>query len=181
MKRLFFAILLPDEIKDDLCDLRINSFDINWISWENYHLSLQFLGDGFSGSDTENIIHKIHTLRMKKIDLILSSVGFFGSEKNPRMLWAGVEKNGDLLDLREQIVSSLRHTYPHVEIKKFIPHVSLGRPSGMSFEEVGTFLQSFSLYKSETIKIDSFYLMESVLTKNGARYNILEEFELFEF
>ncbi len=87
MKRLFLAIEIPEDIRDELCDLRINTYNVSWIPFDNIHLTLQFLGDGFSDSDIESICSKLSRVRNSTFKLVLNSVGFFGSEANPRVLY----------------------------------------------------------------------------------------------
>ncbi|EQC45648.1 RNA 2',3'-cyclic phosphodiesterase [Bacteriovorax sp. Seq25_V] len=180
MKRLFLAIEIPEDIRDDLLDLRINTFNVNWTPFENMHLTLQFLGDSFNDNDVESICSKLSRVRNSAFDLTLSSVGYFGSENNPRVLYCGVEKEQTLLDLQKQIVDSLRSFEFDMEVRKYIPHVTLGRPKKLPYEEVARFLQSFSIFRSEVFHVDKYLLMESILTRHGPVYNVLEEFELYE-
>lgn len=180
MKRLFTAINIPEDIRDDLCDLRINSYDVNWTSWDNYHLTIKFLGEEINRYQEKEIISKLGKLHMPAFDLTLSSVGYFGSESNPRVLWAGVGEADKLKALNHQVVESLRGLELGMEEKKYKPHVTLGRPKRLRYEKVAEFLQSYSTFKSPSFHVDSFLLMRSELTRHGPVYTIEEEFELFE-
>ncbi len=128
-----------------------------------------------------DIIYKLNRLRFPKFSVALSSVGFFGSERAPRVLWAGIDKNPTLSLMQKEIVDSLRGLDLNLEKKKFVPHVTLGRPSrNLSYEQVAEFLKAHSTYRSEEIDVDRYFLMESQLTRQGAHYSIVEEFELEE-
>ena len=50
----------------------------------------------------------------------------------------------------------------------------------MPYEEVARFLQTFSVYKSEVFHVDKYFLMESIQTRHGPVYTVVEEFELYE-
>ena len=45
MPRLFTAIELPDEIRDELYRLRMPLPGARWLRPENYHITLRFAGD----------------------------------------------------------------------------------------------------------------------------------------
>jgi 2'-5' RNA ligase len=181
MKRLFLAINIPDEIKDELCDLRITTPEVSWVRWQNYHLTLKFLGGAISSSDEMEIIRRVSQIKMEPFNLRLSSVGFFGSEKKPRILWCGVSEEPSLRELNKRCsesLASLGLIKKSDQIMKFYPHVTLGRPKKLRYEKVAEFLQTFSTYRSEVFPIDSFYLMRSDLTSEGAVYTVEEEFKL---
>ncbi len=178
MKRLFLAIDIPEDIKDDLLDLRINALDVNWTAWENYHLTLKFLGDELSARDEKDIIYKLEKLSFEEMTISIQSVGFFGSERNPRVLYAGIEKSDLLLDLQRGIIKSLENQNFMLEKTKYIPHITLGRPKKLSYEKVAQFLQLFSTFRSREFKVDKYYLIESSLTRHGPHYQKVHEFEL---
>ena len=180
MKRLFLSIDLPEFVRDDLIDLRISSHDVKWTMWDNYHLTLKFLGDDINRHTEADIIYKLERLSFERFPLALSSVGYFGSEKKPRVLYAGVESNLKLLELQKGLVDSLRNLDIELENKKYVPHVTLGRPLKLSYEKVAEFMQSFSTYRSDEFLVDKFYLMQSELTRHGAHYSIIHEFELHQ-
>lgn len=181
MKRLFLAIDIPEDIRDELLDLRINSLDVNWTSWDNYHLTLKFLGDNINRHVESDIIHKIERLSFEKMTLSLSSVGYFGSERNPRVLYAGLESSELLMDLQKGLVDSLRSLDLDLEKSKYIPHVTLGRPKKLGYDKVAQFMQHFSTFRSRSFEVDRYYLMESELTRHGPYYSILHEFELKQY
>ncbi len=175
------AFDIPEDIRDDLLDLRISSNEVNWVCWDNYHLTLKYLGDSVARQAEKDVVKKLETLRFKKIDIEIHSVDFFGSSHHPRMLYAGIEKNPELMQMQRELVSSLRALDLDLEKKKFVPHVSLGRPSKkLGYERVAEFLKAFSTYRSGPISLDRFYLMESILGRNGAHYSILEEFLMYD-
>jgi len=181
MKRLFLAIKIPDQIKDELCELRISTANIHWSPWANYHLTLKYLGDDISPKDEEIIKETLADLNFSSFDLELSTVGIFGKEKNPRIIWCGVTESPELRELQkqcQQILTSLELSGQASQTMKFHPHITLGRPKKLHPDELAEFLQAFMGYKSQTFHVDSFYLMRSLLNNEGAVYTVEHEISL---
>lgn len=177
--RLFVGLDLPEETKDDLYDISDLQTGFRWISPDNYHLTLFFLGES-THSELESIHHALDGLQEEAFNLDISKLDYFGHKREPRILWAGIEKNDKLLALQKSIVRALRNLGFDFEYRKFVPHISLAKLKGASYEQLGHFLQSHSPFRLPPIEINHFQLFQSHLRPEGAQYQVLESYPLLD-
>ena len=95
--RCFIAIDIDRKLKDALSDLQrrlisdadIRKGDVKWVSPDDIHLTLKFLGEVKDEVVVEvcNIVKAV-TARHKSFELDVESVGHFGG-KSARILWVG--------------------------------------------------------------------------------------------
>ncbi|MFH1575819.1 MAG: 2'-5' RNA ligase family protein [Candidatus Nealsonbacteria bacterium] len=167
MHRIFIAINLPEDIKNQLVGLqeKIDGLfqspsPIRWTKKDNLHVTLEFLGnlsddevikackntEEFSGG------HEPFTVTLNKIS--------YGPPKKmpPRMIWVTAEKIAEL---------------------NLTPHITLGRIQSWEFrqiepEERPDVAQEINL----NFEVNSIEVMESRLKRNGPDYTILESCQL---
>lgn len=188
MIRLFVAIDLPHEIKDELLNIKMGIPSANWKQREQIHLTLRFIGEV-----QEPFFREIGTtlsqIKMSPFTLRMQAVGCFHSQRSPRILWVGVSKSDELQSLHRKIDKTLQSLGLPAEGKKFFPHVTLARFSnpnrcnhnGHSFNNffrISDFLQHFSLYKSTPFSVNCFHLYSSNLTPKRAIYQIEQSYPL---
>ncbi len=129
--RLFIAVDLPVEIKQallklqsDLKQLGINGF---WKSPDNFHITLEFLGE----IDPNKVAALTETMSIvvrhyKPFNLSITGIGAFPSLKKPHTLWTAV--SGSLKEL-ERLKQDLHHELKSngfkLDERKFKPHISL--------------------------------------------------------
>ncbi|HBE12955.1 MAG TPA: RNA 2',3'-cyclic phosphodiesterase [Clostridiales bacterium] len=124
--RLFIAIDLSDEMKDELekstCVLKTRGrgrFPLR----ENYHLTLVFLGKTNRVNDIKKAMDMLETT---PFDLKLSSCGRFQREGGD-VVWAGIEKNPILENLVYTLTDNLRNMGFSVENRPYKAHITLAR------------------------------------------------------
>jgi 2'-5' RNA ligase len=133
--RLFIAFAVPQEVQKEIGraqgQLRRSSppSAIRWTRPEQFHLTLKFLGD--LPSDQFEAL-KISVSRVcagfSAIKLSAHGVGFFPSEKRPRVIWVGIDdNNGQLAELHRWIDSVVQPFAPTEKTERFIGHITLGR------------------------------------------------------
>ncbi|MBF0287506.1 MAG: RNA 2',3'-cyclic phosphodiesterase [SAR324 cluster bacterium] len=168
MPRLFISLDFPSHIEEqllELCDLSLDS--ASWVDPAHMHLTLRFIGD-VDETMFDDVIHALGGIHLSEFPLSLKEVGFFPPRKQPRILWAGVEKNEMLLLLRNKIESRLRRLQLPPDKRKFHPHITLARLRNGSAAEVGMYLSQYNLFHTEPFFITEFSLYSSVLTPRGA-------------
>ena len=169
MIRLFVALEIPEAVKDRLATLGGGVPGARWMSEDQLHLTLRFIGDV-----ADNVAHDIDDtlvgLRAPGFNLELAGVGEFGG-KNPRALWAGVRANDALLHLQRKIETALQRIGLPAEERKFTPHVTLARLKAAPREKVAAFLAHHSLFSSAQFPVHQFVLFSSHLGSGGSVYH----------
>ena len=169
-QRLFIAIELPQEIKDQITAICGDMHGIKWTRPEGMHLTLQFIG-GKSEEEKKGICKLLDKIESKSFALKLKNVGHFGNRGKARVLWIGVEENETLLMLQERISTSLTSAnYIEPESRAFSPHTTLARPKNLPLSQIQPFLDKNKAFEVEPFTVGSFHLFSSKTTSKGAIY-----------
>ncbi|GBD91925.1 2'-5'-RNA ligase [bacterium BMS3Abin04] len=182
MNRLFIALDLPDDILDDIVELRdrIYSVDKN-VRWEpknKLHITLKFLGD-VSSDLTGSILLNLKELTesYSKILLIPGKFGLFYRYKLPKILWLGFKFDNNLFNLRNKINLSFKYLGFEIDEKKFHPHITLLRiKESYDLNKIKQFL-SYDLQINE-FTCNQISLIKSELNRNGSVYTNIKSFNL---
>lgn len=175
--RLFVAIALPQEIKDSIATLRGGIPDARWISAENAHVTLAFIGE-VQAPEMADISLALGRIRHPEFELAIEDVGIFGSNKRPRILWAGVRRDDSLMLLHKKIVTAIESVGARVDDRQFRPHITLARIHKSPYERIRNYLSDHALFKTRTIPVTHFSLFSSHLSSNGAIYEEEMSFDL---
>ncbi|MCM3786693.1 RNA 2',3'-cyclic phosphodiesterase [Neobacillus mesonae] len=131
--RLFTAVRLPDELKSNIhhwMELHKNELPFrNWTHKEDYHITLQFLGDT-DASDLEKLHQALKeaAIHVQPFPLKIGDPGYFGSDRSPRVFWRGVEGELDsLFLLYKSIVESTVPLGFVPEDRPYRPHITTAR------------------------------------------------------
>ncbi|OLN32830.1 RNA 2',3'-cyclic phosphodiesterase [Desulfosporosinus metallidurans] len=163
--RLFIGIELPDAIKQTLLEfqseLRHHGVDGLWKSEENFHITLEFLGELDHNAlpiITETLSKGVR--KHSRFMLSIGGLGAFPSFKRPHTLWTGVGGSLSELDqLRDEIHTELAKNGFILEDRKFKPHITLAsRPK----------LYDIDLSVFHTKKLGEFIVKEVVLFESRA-------------
>ncbi len=181
--RTFIAIPLPGECQSMLervqASLRSFKADVRWTAIPSIHLTLKFLGE----IDRELLPSLSDTLRgtvaLQPVSLCIRGLGGFPSLHSPRVIWCGVEgESAKLAELQAAVERACGTLGFAQEDRKFHPHLTLGRVQGkknlqplLDYIRIGTEVEA-------SFTVDHFNLYQSVLTPHGAKYTVLEKFEL---
>lgn len=132
-ERLFIAVTLPKNLSELLKKACAEwSGEMKFAKWthsEDYHITLQFLGD-VSRKDIPELLKalKVITGKCEPFTLRLENIGTFGSPHAPRVLFAGI--SGDLAklaDLQQHVVSATSAVGFTAETREYHPHITLAR------------------------------------------------------
>jgi 2'-5' RNA ligase len=117
-------------------------------------------------------------LKHPTFDMDIEGVGVFGSNKRPRVLWAGVRNISPLTLLHQKVVAAVESTGATVDDRRFRPHITLARVHNSPYERVRNYLSDHGLFKTRTISVTDFGLYSSHLASSGAIYNEEVSFDL---
>ena len=171
--RLFVSIDLPKEVQENLQYWLPSLPELRNTKKEQLHLTLLFIGE----SDEDQvclITEKLHTVQFEPFQMVIKGVGAFPGRKNPRVIWAGVEENDELMDLQKQISIKLSGFIDEAGNHSFKPHITLARVN-RHFR----FNKSDALFeKSESVSLTvaSVSLKKSILSQEGSTHTVLETF-----
>ena len=158
------------ELRDQLADEAIK-----WVDERNMHLTLKFLGE-----TEEKLIAEIKkdlekmSGRFSPFDITLKGFGYFGSRRQPTVLYAGVFNQEILAQMAERTDHFTSQLGFEPESRPFKAHLTLGRIKYLRNTE--GFLKTVDLYKEvqfQVAKIDEITLFESILSREGPVYKPL--------
>lgn len=176
MHRIFIGLSFPEVVADALLQLQSGLEGARWLPEENFHMTLQFVGDADRHGLAE--IHSaLADIVAPAFDLRLSGCGFFGDRK-PRALWIGAETSPGLAHLQSKTATALARAGFPGERRKFHPHVTLAYLGGVFREEVAAFCAMHGLFSRGPFPTNEFHLYESHLGRGGSHYEILESYAL---
>jgi len=179
--RLFVALQISEEIRAAIAALgrELKQLDDSW-KWtreENLHVTLKFLGE-IPSDKLESIRQALRGMTGEwPIEVKFSGLGFFPSERRPRVLWVGMKAPPSLPALGAAIDAALGKVGVPKEEREFTPHLTLARNKA---ERIAPKLRE-ALAKCSTkefgmMDASSFHLIESKLKSTGPEYTTLESF-----
>ena len=177
MYRLFVAIELPPSVKQELARIALGVPGARWLEADEIHLTLRFIGevDGDVYRDVAGVLGEIDT---PAFPLVLKGVGHFPPRGEPRILWAGVERNQELQRLHGRVESALGRVGVPPDDRKFSPHVTLARLKHTPPERVGRYLTQYGLFRTDPFPVTEFALFSSQLGSKRAVHRLEEAYPL---
>jgi RNA 2',3'-cyclic 3'-phosphodiesterase len=126
MPRLFVGLEIPAEIGERLSSLRGGLPGARWISAENYHLTLRFIGD-IDGRTAEEVDAALAEARPRHpVTITFDSLDSFGGDR-PHAVIAKVRMTRELTELQADVERIVRRAGLPPERRKFVPHVTVAR------------------------------------------------------
>ncbi len=184
--RLFIAIQVPERvkllasiIKDEL--LPANA-DIKWVEYENYHLTLKFLGE----VDIKAIVQireKLEKAAQESapFNLTITRPGYFPGRNRPRVLYLVISGQTHMAEeLGNRIDAGLSELGFKPDPRRRF-HLTMGRfRSEKNKEKLLNIAENLQQKMDIRFQVNQFYLMESQLSKQGPAYKVLEVINLSE-
>lgn len=128
--RLFTAIDLPADILLRLDRLLIALRPealIKWNPLDNLHITLKFIGE-WPEARLEELHEALSAVtRREAFAIEVKDLGWFPSERSPRVLWAGVHGREALVDLVRELEDRLEAIGIKKEEREFSAHLTLAR------------------------------------------------------
>ncbi len=130
--RCFIAIGMPDKtahrITSLIEQLKPLSHAVKWVTPENPHLTLKFLGEADEDKVPEIIgALKDTTSAHMRFMINVHGTGVFPNTSWPKVIWVGLESEGGLLALHSEIESAVEPLGFAPEKRAFTPHLTIGR------------------------------------------------------
>lgn len=174
MKRLFVAVPLTEEIKEQITPLReelkASGADLKLVALENLHFTLKFLGD-VDENKIPAIVEKLFLLQWKPFSLSVRGVGVFPSLERINVVWVGIE-SVELIALMKKINQTLN--YIRKEEHPETPHLTIARvKSGRNKEQLPLLAEKYKNTLFGEMKVDKIILFESGLGKDGLKYEMV--------
>lgn len=180
--RAFLAISVPEEVRilaDQIKEKLAGRVKIKWVEYENYHLTVKFLGD-VNAAQVKQINDLMRTAgeNCPAFQLKVNGLGFFPNRFRPRVMWLGMGGEIDKAHFLGDRVDNYLYDLGFEPEKQHRFHLTLGRIR--SEIETDKMLDLVAALKVKPInfQIDEFHLMESILRKEGPVYKIIDTFTL---
>jgi RNA 2',3'-cyclic 3'-phosphodiesterase len=176
MLRLFVGIEFPPELKLRLSLLATGMPGAKWVDPGNLHLTLRFIGE--VGEDlATDVDAALARLKARRFTLQLAGTGVFGGNR-PHALWVGVERDPNLVTLRDKIEQALIRIGLPPEPRKFAPHVTLARLRDPELGTLASFLAANGRFRADPLPVDHFSLIASFPSKAGSVYEDQADYPL---
>lgn len=177
MARLFIAIDPPQHVLDKLATLKTDSFTARWTDPSKIHLTLRFLGE-VDSQQINPLSTALTQISSPSFDLQPAGLGVFPSRRAPRVLWVGFQDEPALQTLQKKIEQTVVGLGFEPEKRSFTPHLTIARCKRANARQVRTYMREHKEFSAPAFPTDRFYLYESALHPEGARYMRLQEFGL---
>ncbi|MFC1498452.1 RNA 2',3'-cyclic phosphodiesterase [Verrucomicrobiota bacterium] len=183
--RAFIAIEISEEVRRNISRLQADfvktGVKVKWVKPENMHLTLLFFGETQPAAVT-NIVTIMDGITQETVPFVceVSGMGFFGRPKSPRIVWAGIAGDVEILkSVQAGLVSSLKNSGLDLDSKPFVPHLTIGRIRDS--RNAGNLISAIEAEKNRSfgrIEVNRLVLVKSELRPTGPIYSLLHESKL---
>ncbi len=184
--RTFLA--LPLEIQVSLkttCSAlqeQFSSEKLRWVTHENMHLTIRFFGD--VEEDQVEVMADALTAAIRDVttsDIVLKGLGTFENSSAYNVLWAGIEDQEALREIKRLTDEALEGILPIKTHRRYRPHLTLARMKKIYDRE--RFMDAIAQNETKdfgTYKLDRLVLFQSILGECGPVYRELRKIKLGE-
>jgi 2'-5' RNA ligase len=183
--RLFVAVnfdqAVRDAIRAALDDFPVPHPPWRWAAPETWHLTLKFLGET-PPAEMERVVVALDEVRVRHpaFQVTLAEFGAFPSLRSPRVLFfnveAGAENLGRLARDVDAVIERAIGLAP--EPRPFHAHATVARIKEPLARAVADRLALVPPLSHPVTRVSTFDLMESRLSRTGARYSVVKQFAL---
>lgn len=170
--RLFVSIDFPDDILKEVRSWVPEQKGWRKVGNHQMHLTLAFLGE-CSEEEKEEIHKRLSEIEFPAFTITVNGLGAFPNESSPRVIWAGIELNDELMNLQKEISDRLEAYIKSKDAHSYVPHITIARKK--SRKGINHIVKQN--LKSETpvldVYIDAYNLKQSVLKSTGSEHEIL--------
>ncbi|QQR89982.1 MAG: RNA 2',3'-cyclic phosphodiesterase [Myxococcales bacterium] len=123
---MFFGIRLTKEWKEMLSSAQQGLDGVRWTKQENLHLTLLFLGN-IDQKISSELCQNATPMLLRSFFIDGHGVSAFPALENPRVLFASVKLNAELLALHQKLRDLCEALGIPLEARSYTPHITLGR------------------------------------------------------
>ena len=176
--RLFVAVNLPEELRRTIHEatapLRAAGVRVRWVDTSAMHITLKFLGEvpAERVTEVERALERA-AAGMRAFPVAVEGAGAFPSADRARVVWVGCEAAPPLELLQHGIEREYAALGYPVEGRPFRPHVTIGRARSDArggVRGLASLLEAVEVTGEFVVR--SVDLMESTLSREGARYTV---------
>jgi RNA 2',3'-cyclic 3'-phosphodiesterase len=171
--RLFVSVDPPKKVRQKLSVFLPEIPGVTKTPVNSLHLTLLFLGI-MPDDAIPDIIARLEKMTFEPFPISISGIGAFPDTLNPAVIWAGVDRNPNLMSLQKRIADTLTLSGLYESEQEFHPHITLAR-----VKERGAIRQeNIFLKKTERLnfKLQCFSLKKSLLRPEGAVHEVIKTF-----
>ena len=168
---------LPENIKDQIGDLRGSVNGIRWQKPEQMHLTLKFIGE-IEEKMVERLKKDLTLVDADPFTMTFDGLGCFTRKGIPSVVWLGVEKSAELMSLKSEIERICSQAGIEKDDRDFKPHITLGRNREADKKGVYEYLEQSTEPDIDSFQAKYFTLYNSILSSEGAVHKPVKEFEL---
>lgn len=176
MPRLFTGLAIPDAVAERLLSVRGGLSGARWITPDNYHITLRFIGDIDEGTASD-IYTLLGRVSRDPIPIEIEAITAFGGDR-PRALVAKVLPNPALMDLQAEHERLMRRIGLPPEPRKYTPHITLARLRDTSPFELANFLGGLGHIPSMRFMAEAFHVFSSRTSTGGGQYMVEASYPL---
>jgi RNA 2',3'-cyclic 3'-phosphodiesterase len=165
LNHYFLAILLPDEVKAALAEWSKTLHDLpfnykEWVHEKDFHITLKFLG-GVADKQLVELNQKLESSKtsMSPFSIKGGPIGTFGSPKEPRILWAGVEAEETLFNNQAIVDKICSESGFAIENRPYRPHITIAKKWCGGTLNIGV-IPSLPMEFFKSWTVDSFVLYQ---------------------
>ncbi len=187
MTRTFIALELNESLQSHLNGILRQMAQqlprLRWADPAGIHLTLAFLGEL---SDEQLVQASEATAQAARtvspFTYSLSHLGTFGSPRQPRVIWVGIdEPTGTLVRLQRNLNKELVQRGFEVDARPFSPHFTLARiKAALNADEYARLqrllAQPHLIPSSVAYDVHSLCVMKSELARGGGKYTCLQNY-----
>lgn len=170
--RVFVAIGIPEGLQDEIAawSEKHAEIPVRWLAGKNLHITLV---PPWYEENVDDVRERLSAIRGEPFELRFSRVTCGPNPREPRLIWAEGNTPQALAELRASIHEALGI---EPEKRPFRAHLTLARFRPEDFIKFP--VQTLDEKVDWQAEVDSFVLMESHLSRAGADYGVLAEFQL---
>jgi 2'-5' RNA ligase len=177
MLRLFIALEIPEELREQLGGLRRGLPGARWVPEQQFHLTLAFLGE-VEGPVFAAVKEGLHGVRSDPFEVELATAGRFPPRGPAKVLWAGIREPQAVSNLAGEVRRCLERRGLPLDSRRYSPHVTLARLRGTPARDVDAYLESLAGWTSEPFAVTDFQLYSSHLGRSGAQHRVEASYPL---
>ncbi|MBY8996857.1 MAG: RNA 2',3'-cyclic phosphodiesterase [Candidatus Thorarchaeota archaeon] len=177
--RAFLSIDIEDQsllsqIQNIQQKLDLNAAKMKIVKKENIHFTLHFFGDTLL-TKLDQIQACLDGIVIDPFEIEVVGVGSFPNKRRPRIIWIGVTHNASkILNLKNEIDSSLMELGYQPEKRKYTPHATIARVRHVNdSKRIADNLESLANEVIGSMIITKIMMMKSTLTSSGPFYEPL--------
>ena len=183
--RLFVALEIPEQVRENLAALRENfssiGSKIRWVPPENLHLTLKFIGS-VPEQKLQAIIGALRGVPVVGlVQVRIRGLAWYFNPKTSVMLWATVEDSKPLTALATTVDQRLASLGIAPENRSFVPHFTLARASSRNLTAgvsiaLSVLAEKYKKHDFGSLTPQEFHLMESKTLPAGPIYSKVQSF-----